>query len=125
MDGRRQILNWEITWSPTIVKHGWLCLSAACTVKQLCSGFYYELTRQFGHNKVIRKVVQSWAHLSSAVSVVIPTLVLPVKSPDRGPTRQKTGKTRMGSPTWAHQTVFSRRGPGAAGLLHHWLLATS
>lgn len=94
MDGRRQILNWEITWSPTRVKHGWLAVSIrrmhrqatlfgycvypphAPSSNSVRVGFYYELTRQFGHNKVIRKVVQSWAHLSSPVSVSIPTLVL-------------------------------------------------
>jgi len=81
------------------------------------------LLNSLGTIKVIRKVIWSWAHLSSPVSVFIPTLVLSLKSPDRGPTRQKTGKTRMESPTWAHQTVFSR--PGAACLLDHWLLATS
>lgn len=130
MDGRWQILNQKITWSPTRVKHGWLCLAAACTVKQLCSGFYYELTQQSGHNKVIRKVIWSWAHLSSPVSVFIPTLVLSLKSPDRGPTRQKTGKTRMESPNMGTSNCFfSPRGclpfrPLAIGYQLDYLLLT-
>ncbi len=35
----------------------------------------------------------------------------------------KVGKPRMGSPAWAHQTIYFHL--GATHLLGHWLLATN
>jgi hypothetical protein len=79
-------------------------LTCSCSLKNY-------LSNKFDYNKVIGKVNRSWARLSSPVSVFIPTLVLPVKSPDTGPTRQQTGKTQNGIPNKGRwNCFFSPRG---------------